>query len=577
MIRNNIDIPETAAAATTSQDNNIFLQQQQNQMFNSLGTDGYCPQFLQFNYNPFEQQQPKNLELLTQDILSIDTNKFDFGLNVSESLQQTPNYYQPTQVTTESTTASIDIVNKKTKKLGRKRKKEQETNDDTTTTTKKKNTSTKPSNQRRNIKKILTDDKLNEETLRALNEEKERIERLTKSTDLIAQQQQHQFVFKQELDPTDIDSSLNQTNSSIDKSDQSIYVIEEDQQQKCSNFNKLTEQKNAYFANYNANFYNNLIANNQLNGSLHKPPPPPPHPIKEIDLESENYNTDDDIIECNDSNRDEDDDCLIISESEHQQEEQAVKKSLQRGIHMNDEQNVPNANGQVLVNVNHSQEDCDVFLLPYLAKNVKSHQIGGIRFMYDNIVESLSRIKNKQTGFGCILAHAMGLGKTLQVISFIEVFLRCTQSKRVLCIVPINTIQNWQSEFNNWLPENGQQKLDNDTIINYRRPFKVYLINDYARTIKQRTEVICKLNFQFIIKLNFETLILILFKVDWTNNGGVLLIGYEMFRTLISNNKPPKQAQPKKNKNNSNDLVDIDDEEELLNKQNSNFCFFKIF
>ena len=110
MIRNNIDIPETAAAATTSQDNNIFLQQQQNQMFNSLGTDGYCPQFLQFNYNPFEQQQPKNLELLTQDILSIDTNKFDFGLNVSESLQQTPNYYQPTQVTTESTTASITVL-----------------------------------------------------------------------------------------------------------------------------------------------------------------------------------------------------------------------------------------------------------------------------------------------------------------------------------------------------------------------------------------------------------------------------------------------------------------------------------
>lgn len=49
-----------------------------------------------------------------------------------------------------------------------------------------------------------------------------------------------------------------------------------------------------------------------------------------------------------------------------------------------------------------------------LANNVDVLQIGGIRFLFDNIVESVDRFESS-TGFGCILAHSMGLGKTLQV------------------------------------------------------------------------------------------------------------------------------------------------------------------
>ena len=78
-------------------------------------------------------------------------------------------------------------------------------------------------------------------------------------------------------------------------------------------------------------------------------------------------------------------------------------------------------------------------------------QIGGIRFLYDNIVESLKQF-NSSPGFGCILAHSMGLGKTLQVIGFIEVFFRCTPAKHVLCVVPVNTLQNWIGEFEHWVP-----------------------------------------------------------------------------------------------------------------------------
>ena len=57
--------------------------------------------------------------------------------------------------------------------------------------------------------------------------------------------------------------------------------------------------------------------------------------------------------------------------------------------------------------------------------------------MFDNIVETLSHFETS-AGFGCILAHSMGLGKTLQVISFVDVFLRFTTARTVLCVVPVS-------------------------------------------------------------------------------------------------------------------------------------------
>lgn len=108
-------------------------------------------------------------------------------------------------------------------------------------------------------------------------------------------------------------------------------------------------------------------------------------------------------FDTNGADDDDDDDCRIISESEHM-EDQLRNRKFTRGLHMNDELNVPDQHGQVLINLNHPADDADVYLLPFLAKNIKSHQIGGIRFIYDNIVENLTRVKDKTSGFGCILA-----------------------------------------------------------------------------------------------------------------------------------------------------------------------------
>ncbi|KAG7276793.1 hypothetical protein CRUP_014467 [Coryphaenoides rupestris] len=179
------------------------------------------------------------------------------------------------------------------------------------------------------------------------------------------------------------------------------------------------------------------------------------------------------------------------------------------GAHANDALNQPDAHGQVLVNVDHPRSEPDIYLSPQLARTVKPHQIGGIRFLYENLMESVERF-NAGGGFGCILAHSMGLGKTLQVISFIDVLLRHTSTHTVLAIVPVNTLHNWLSEFNMWVPPPEALPPDTDPSLLTPRTFKVHILNDEHKTMAARAKVV----------------------EEWASEGGVLLMGYEMYRLL---------------------------------------------
>ncbi|GFR72897.1 helicase ARIP4-like [Elysia marginata] len=232
----------------------------------------------------------------------------------------------------------------------------------------------------------------------------------------------------------------------------------------------------------------------------------------------------------------EDSDNAVMVSSDEEDELGDPEDVNNAGAHIDDSLNLPDEHGRVKVNVGHPSEDPDIFLAPQIAQAIKPHQIGGVRFLYDNILESLERFRTTP-GFGCILAHSMGLGKTIQLISFIDIFIRCAHGKRVLCIVPINTLQNWMAEFNYWLPP--PEKLHPDDNLTQSRVFPLYIINDNMKTTAARAAVIAK----------------------WKENGGALLIGYEMFRLLSS-----KKAAPSKAKSRSKKAEVIDVEEEDKNK-----------
>ena len=86
-----------------------------------------------------------------------------------------------------------------------------------------------------------------------------------------------------------------------------------------------------------------------------------------------------------------------------------------------------------------------------LVRHIKPHQREGIKFLYSAVVESLN--KSGERG-GAVLAHCMGLGKSLQVIAFIDALVNSSESdvSRVLILSPVNTIHNWMNEFNLWIP-----------------------------------------------------------------------------------------------------------------------------
>lgn len=111
--------------------------------------------------------------------------------------------------------------------------------------------------------------------------------------------------------------------------------------------------------------------------------------------------------------------------------------------------------------INESKEEGQglVYVHPDIAHRIRQHQLEGVRFMWDEIT--------KDTHKGCLLAHTMGLGKTMQTITLLSALAEAATSEdesvssqipehlkamKVVILCPVNVLSNWLEELYNWTP-----------------------------------------------------------------------------------------------------------------------------
>jgi transcriptional regulator ATRX len=151
-----------------------------------------------------------------------------------------------------------------------------------------------------------------------------------------------------------------------------------------------------------------------------------------------------------------------------------------------------------VVNVVREDGEQAVTIPQSISAKLKAHQISGIRFMWQNIIQSIRKVQSGDKGLGCILAHTMGLGKTFQVIAFLYTAMRSVDLglRTALIVTPVNVLYNWRHEFTKWQPSEF-------------KPLRVYMLDDVPR--ERKGELLMK----------------------WRRKGGVFLIGYASFRNLF--------------------------------------------
>ena len=149
--------------------------------------------------------------------------------------------------------------------------------------------------------------------------------------------------------------------------------------------------------------------------------------------------------------------------------------------------------------------------------HMRPHQKEGLQFMWREITGDHQNLQ------GCLLAHAQGLGKTMQAISLLVTIAEASISRnknirqqipleirenRTLILCPVTLVENWWDELLIWPP-----------------------------TTSNSLGTLRKVSSAIGLNLRLSQI------QAWSNEGGVLILGYPTFTELIHNkpraNRPP--------------------------------------
>lgn len=161
---------------------------------------------------------------------------------------------------------------------------------------------------------------------------------------------------------------------------------------------------------------------------------------------------------------------------------------------------------RLIINESKQDDQAFIYINEEIGHRIKDHQIEGVRFMWDQIVQDLELRQ------GCLLAHSMGLGKTMQVITLLVAIQESSKSadprvvsqipedlrqSKTLVACPPGLVNNWMDELMTW---------DKDLILGDLHTIEAESPREERVNILQK----------------------------WSRTGGVLVIGYAMLRKMAA-------------------------------------------